>query len=113
MKFLRSLKYAVRGIGYALSGSNLRIQLGCASVAAMAGFYYRISTSEWLIIVLCIGSVLSAELMNTAIEKIADFIHPQKDERIGQLKDIAAGAVLLSAIASLITALIIFVPHMF
>jgi diacylglycerol kinase (ATP) len=113
MKFLQSLKYAIRGIALAASGHNLRIQLVCAVAAVTAGFYFVISFNEWLAIIICFGGVLSAEVMNTAIEKMADFVHPQKNEKIGQLKDMAAGAVLIWATASLVVALIIFLPKIF
>jgi diacylglycerol kinase len=110
MSFFRSLKYAFRGIGFALYGGNFQIQLVVAVLVIFAGWYFRISFNEWLTIVICIGGVLSAEAFNTAIEKLTDFIQPQEDEVIGQIKDIAAGAVLVLAIASLIVASIIFFP---
>ena|SRR5438105_3669097 len=113
MKFLKSFKYAFSGMGYAASGRNLKIQLVCAGIVVMAGFYFKITFNEWLAIVICFGGVLSSEAMNTAIEKIGDFIHPQKNEQIGKIKDIAAGSVLIWAIASLAVALIIFLPKIF
>lgn len=113
MKFLQSVIYALKGMAAAAQGKNLRIQLVCALVAISFGLYFSITGGEWLALLICVGGVLSAEMMNTAIERIADFVHPQKDERIGQLKDIAAGAVLIWAIASLVVALIIFLPKIF
>jgi diacylglycerol kinase len=113
MRFLRSFKFAFRGISFALRGNNFKIQMACAVLVIIAGWRFQISWNEWLAIVICIGAVLSAEAFNTAIEKFADFIHPQQNEKIGQVKDIAAGAVLILAIISLIVALIIFIPKFF
>ncbi len=113
MRFLRSLKYAFQGIGLALKGVNFKIQVACALLVVIVGRYFQISLNEWLAIVICIGAVLSAETVNTAIEKLADFIHPQKNEKIRQIKDLAAGAVLILAIISLIVAGIIFIPKFF
>lgn len=76
----------------------------------IAGFYFKINTTEWLFQVLAIGLIMSVEGLNTAIEKIADFIHPDYHERIGFIKDIAAGAVFFSAITAIIIGLIIYMP---
>ncbi len=113
MRFLRSLKYAFRGIALAVRGGNFKIQLACAVLISLAGWYFQISSNEWLVILVCIGTVLSAEAFNTAIEKLADFIHPQQNEKIGQIKDLAAGAVLILAIISLGIAGLIFIPRIF
>ena len=110
MKFLQSVMYALRGMAAAMVGRDFRIQFVCGVLAIAFGLFFKISAGEWLALLICVGGVLSAEMMNTAIEKIADFIHPQKNDRIGQLKDIAAGAVLVWALASLVIALIIFLP---
>ena len=113
MRFFLSLKFALRGIGFALRERNFKIQIACAVLVVIAGWYFHISNSEWLAIAICVGSVLSTEMFNTAIEKLADFIHPQQNKKIGQLKDVAAGAVLVFAIVSLIVAGIIFIPKFF
>lgn len=113
MRFFRSLKFAFRGIGFALRESNFKIQIVCAVFVVIAGWYFQISANEWLAVVICIGTVLCAEMLNTAIEKLADFVHPQQNEKIGQIKDLAAGAVLILSIISLIVACIIFLPKIF
>lgn len=86
------------------------IQIGLALVAIALGFYFKISYSEWIVITLCIGMVLSAEIFNTAIESIADFIQPNLDERIKHIKDLGAAGVFMTALAALIVGLIIFLP---
>jgi diacylglycerol kinase (ATP) len=76
----------------------------------IAGFYFNISTNEWLFQIIAIGLVMSIEGLNTAVEKIADFIHPDYHQRIGFIKDIAAGAVFFAALTAITIGLIIYVP---
>tara|TARA_R100000750_G_scaffold62784_1_gene58045 strand:- start:58799 stop:59047 length:249 start_codon:yes stop_codon:yes gene_type:complete len=78
-----------------------------------AGLYFKLSTTEWLAIIIVIGLVLLTELLNTAIENIADFISPERHEKIKMTKDIAAAAVLISAIVALVVGMLIFVPKVF
>jgi diacylglycerol kinase (ATP) len=78
-----------------------------------AGFYYEISNIEWVLQILAIALVLGIEGMNTAIEKISDYIQPDFDIKIGFIKDISAGAVMLVSIASTIIGLIIYLPKIF
>jgi len=77
----------------------------------IAGFYFGISSTEWLFQTMAIGLVLSIEGSNPAVEKIADFIHTNYHERIGFIKDIAAGAVFFAAITAIIIGLIIYMPR--
>ena len=76
----------------------------------IVGFFMHITTTEWLFQTLAIGLVMSVEGINTAVEKIADFIHPNFHERIGFIKDIAAGAVFFAALTAVAIGLIIYVP---
>lgn len=76
----------------------------------IAGFYFDISITEWLIQTLVIGLVLVAESLNTGIEKLSDFVHPEYDKRIGFIKDVSAGSAGIAAIISLIVAGIIYIP---
>lgn len=76
----------------------------------IAGFYFEISRTEWLFQILVLGLVLSIEGLNTAVEKIADFIHPNFHEKIGFIKDIAAGAVFFAAMTAIAVILIIYIP---
>ena len=71
---------------------------------------FNISAIEWTVIVLCIGAVLAAESFNSAIETLSDRVSSSYDEAVKRTKDIAAGAVLLTAIAAATAGLIIFVP---
>mgnify|MGYP000942816355 CR=1 FL=1 len=111
MKRLYSLKYAYQGIHSMVSEEpNAKIHLAAAILVVIAGLCFDISTTEWLFVVLSIGWVISLELLNTALEQMADFVHTEKNEYIKKIKDLAAGAVLVSAICAFIVALIIFVP---
>ncbi|CAL2083751.1 diacylglycerol kinase family protein [Tenacibaculum dicentrarchi] len=108
---LRSLTFAFKGI-YLLSTTedSIKTQLFLGFIATSLGFYFNISITQWLIQCLVIGIVLVAEALNTAVEKIADFIHPDYHEKIGFIKDIAAGSPAFAAITALIVAGIIYIP---
>lgn len=111
---LKSVGYAFKGLVYLLkTEASIKIQVFCAIAITLAGFYFDISKTEWLIQILCIGLVMSLEGMNTAIESIADFIHPERHEAIGKIKDIAAGGVFIAAICSAIVASVIYIPKIF
>lgn len=90
--------------------SNFRIHFAIASLVVLAGFTFRISAGEWIAVVLSAGLVLLAELFNTALEYLADAVHPEADRGVGMAKDAAAGAVLIAAIAAALVGAIIFIP---
>ena len=108
----------LKSIGFALKGAyklittehSIMVQFSIAILLVIAGFYFHISREEWMMQTLAFGLVLGIESLNTAVEKIADFIHPEFHERIGFIKDIAAGAVMFTAIASIVVGLLIYVP---
>lgn len=111
-KQLRSFVFAWKGI-YSCLGheQNLSFHLLAAILTLATGYFFEISLIEWTIIVLCIGLVIAAELINTAIERLVDLVSPQRNPLAGQVKDIAAGAVLVCALAAAITGIIIFLPY--
>lgn len=110
-----------KSVGYAFNGAlylcktepSIKIQLCIAVIVTFTGFYFDISKNEWLIQVAMIGLVLSIEGINTAVEYIADFVHPDLHSSIGRIKDIAAGAVFLASTAATIVAIIIYYPKIF
>lgn len=108
---LKSLKFALLG-AYKLMTTehSIMVQVSLGILMSIAGYYFEISKTEWLFQTLAIGLVLSIEGLNTAVEKIADFIHPEFHSRIGFIKDIAAGAVFFAAITALIIGAIIYIP---
>jgi diacylglycerol kinase len=108
---LKSFGYAFNGLKVLLKNeTNAVIHLIAGIVAVILGFVFDLKPLEWIAIVFAIGFVFSMELINTAIEEIADFISPKRDERIKKIKDLSAAGVLISAIIALITGLIIFLP---
>jgi diacylglycerol kinase (ATP) len=111
---LKSVGYAFRGAYYLLrTESSIKVQFIIAIVVTAAGFYFEISRTEWLFQIGFIGLVMSIEGLNTAVEYVADFIHPEHHQAIGRIKDIAAGAVFMASIAAVIEAIVIYFPKVF
>lgn len=107
----RSFRYAFKGfIHFFASQHNGWIHAIAAVVVIAAGFYFHLSTVEWCIILLTIGAVFSAELLNTAVEFIVDLVSPDHHELAGKAKDVGATAVLVLAIVAVVIALLIFGP---
>ena len=110
---LKSFVYAFNGLKILLREEhNARIHLLVAMLAVVLGFVLEISQGEWLAVVLCIGLVMALELVNSAIENLADFVSPEKQELIKKTKDLAAGAVLSGAICAFVIGAIIFLPKL-
>ena len=113
-KLRNSFKYAFEGIKEAWSTEqNLKIHFIIMLVVIIAGFILKISMIEWIVCLLLFALVISLELINTAIETTVDIAMPEINEKAKYAKDIAAGAVLFSAIISVIVGLIIFLPKIF
>jgi len=109
---LMSFSYAFDGLKVLMKDEhNAWVHLSIAVLAVTGGFYFGISDMEWITVVICIGAVFSAEIFNTSIEHISNFIQPEKDIRIKAIKDLAAAGVVITALASLIVGLIIFIPR--
>ena len=105
---VQAIKVALRGIRILLAERAFRIQLTIGIGITAMGFYFEIESWAWAAQTLAIGLVLMAEGINTALERIADFIQPNFDPKIGRIKDMAAGFVSIAAIVSLIIAVIIY-----
>ncbi|MBO0329726.1 diacylglycerol kinase family protein [[Muricauda] lutisoli] len=111
----------IKSVGYALKGmflllrteSSIKIQAVIAVVVTAFGFYFQISNTEWILQLLAIGLVMGVEGLNTAVEKICDYIQPNMDPKIGVIKDISAGAVMIVSVIASIIGLIIYVPKIF
>ncbi|WP_213522363.1 diacylglycerol kinase family protein [Nonlabens sp.] len=109
---LKAVRYAFKGVFLLLrTEASLQVQAAIALFMTIAGCYFGITATEWIAQTFCIGLVMGMEGMNTTAEAIADFIHPDFHKKIGHIKDIAAGAVVITAIASCIVGLIIYVPY--
>lgn len=103
--------FALHGLRYVfVNERNFRIEIISATAVCIAAYVLHISAIEWFVVVLNIGFVISAELINTAIEKLCDLVSKEKNPLIKIVKDVAAGAVLLAAFVAFICGLIIFVP---
>lgn len=112
-KQIRSFGYAWKGIRCCVGKEqNLSFHLIATVVTVTSGFALGITRTEWMMVILCIGVVIAAELFNTALEKLVDLVSPERHPLAGQVKDIAAGAVLVCATATAIIGLIIFVPYL-
>jgi len=112
-KRLKSFVYAGKGIvSFIKKEHNAWIHLSVSILVVFLGLFFHISSIEWIAVIICISLVLSAEAFNTAIERLVDFISPEHNKAAGEIKDIAAGAVLICAIATAIVGLIIFIPKL-
>lgn len=111
-KRVNAFKYAFRGIVQGFKTEiHMRVHAVISVFTALAGWYFEIDKTEWMIVLICMGLVLSAELFNAAIERLADRITKENDGLIGAAKDLAAGAVLITAIVALTLGIIIFLPR--
>jgi undecaprenol kinase/diacylglycerol kinase (ATP) len=110
-KRIQSFKYAFRGLKTVFEEEhNARIHLLAAVIVIVSGLAFRISVLEWLAITLTVGFVISAEIINSSIENLCDFVSPGKNDLIKKIKDLSAAAVLVSAITSVAIGLIVFLP---
>ena len=108
---LKSFRYAFSGLRVLVREEhNARIHLFATVCVIVLGVLLRISCTEWVAVSFAIGLVLGMEAVNSAVENICDFACPERDARIKKIKDLAAAAVLLSAIAALAVGLFIFIP---
>lgn len=108
---LRSFKFAFKGLAWVFTHEkNAQFHLLATVVVLGISYLLGLSTFEWLCIVIAIGIVLLSELLNTAIEKLADFVSQEQHPQIGIAKDVAAGAVLIATLTAVVIGLIIFTP---
>jgi len=112
------LKNRILGSKYAITGAfkliknepSIQLQTIISIGVTIAGFIFDISATQWMLQCFAIGLVITAEGLNTAIEEIANFIHPEQHKKIGYIKDIAAGAVFFAAITAIVIGCIIYIP---
>ncbi len=109
----------IRGGGYAIKGAwlllrheaSIQVQFAIAILVSLSGIYFDITKTEWLFQFGAIGLVMAAEGLNSAIEALADFVHPDFHSKIGHIKDVAAGGVFFAALFAAIIGLIIYIPY--
>jgi len=109
-KILKSFRYSFNGIKIHSQQHNFMSMLMSASFVILLGFILQISYFEWLILILIMSIVLSLEALNTALEKILDYLEPDLSDKIKTIKDLIAGAVAITIFASMIIGLLIFLP---
>ncbi|MBL1220468.1 diacylglycerol kinase family protein [Chryseobacterium sp. L7] len=110
----KSFINALRGILLmAKTERNFQIELAAFFINLFLIFYFKLSTVDAALILMASLSVLSAEIFNTAIEKVCDIIQPDFDKRIGFIKDIAAGAVLVMVVGSVIVGIVVYWKYVF
>jgi len=113
-KFLLGFVYAFQGLAVLIkSERNFKFHLFAFICISIAGFLFKIESSEWLAILIISSIILTAEALNTAIEKLANHLHPKIHPAIKSVKDIAAASVLISSIIAVVIAGIIFLPRLY
>ena len=111
---VRSFRFAGSGvILFFRNEVHASMHLIAAVTVIWLAFYLQISKAEWILTIIAIVMVFAAEMFNTCIEKLCDFIHPERHPRIRIIKDLAAGAVLVVALGAAVTGFIIFIPKIF
>lgn len=112
-KFLLSFTYPIKGLKYAYRNEqNLAVDVGVALLVTILGFIFKLNLTEWAILALTIGLVISCELINTAIEAVVDLVTEDYHPLAKVAKDTAAAAVFVFAIIAVIVGLIIFMPKL-
>lgn len=108
---IKSFGYAIKGVTFFFSSQpNAKIHLIAALLAIGLSYALKISSLEWVGIILSIGAVLTTEAINTALEELVNFVSPEYHKQAGIVKDIAAGAVLITAFMALVIGCIVFLP---
>ncbi|MFC3563109.1 diacylglycerol kinase family protein [Pedobacter jamesrossensis] len=111
---IKSFKYAFEGLKFFfVNEHNGRVHFGAAFFAIGLSFYLKISNLEWIAIISVIAVVFTAEIFNSAIEKLADAVTLEINPQIKIIKDLAAGAVLVTAVLAALVGGIIFLPKLF
>jgi undecaprenol kinase/diacylglycerol kinase (ATP) len=113
-----SITKRIKSFGFAFNGlrilfkeeHNSRIHFFAIVIVIIAAILFKLNTYEWISIIFSIGLVITAEIINTAIENIADFLTTDKNDNIKRIKDLSAAAVLISAMTALLIGLIVFLP---
>ena len=110
---VKSIGYALRGLGFMLKTQpNAWIHLGATASVITAGLWLRIRDEDWRWIVIAIGVVWMAEIVNTAFEHLCDVVQPEFHISVKTAKDVAAGAVLVAAMAAAIIGVLVFLPYL-
>jgi len=111
---LKSLTYAVQGLWHLINTeAQFKFHFAMAVLTCVLGLIYQINSTEWLFQTLIIAFILSAEALNTAIEKLSDLVEPKHNKTIGHIKDMGAAGVFIGVIAATVMAGVIYIPKIF
>ncbi|SFF23077.1 diacylglycerol kinase family protein [Thermoflexibacter ruber] len=109
LKMLGSFIFAWRGIRITVKEeNNMKVHAVAAVLVVGVAFFFQISMTDWAILLLVIGMVWTAEIFNSAFERLVDMVSPDFNPKAGIIKDMAAGAVLVSAIVAVVVGVLIF-----
>ena len=111
MRLLGNLANSFRCAGLGVQARNLRIMVGVFFAVIAAAAVYDVSATRWAVLLVCGSLVLAAEMLNTSIEALADYVQREYDEDIRTIKDLAAGAVLLTAGLAGAVGVVVFWPY--
>ena len=112
MRLIKSFGFAINGLRLCWKEPNFRIHVLVSSLVLALGYWLTISATEWVLVLLCMGMVLSLEMLNTAIEHLCNLVHAAQHPVIKVVKDVSAAAVMFAAIISVCCGLIIFLPKL-
>lgn len=113
-RLFKSCSYAIKGLFKTFrEEQNLKIQTLASLAVLILGIYFSISRMEWIVLTLVVCLVLTAEITNSAVERITDVLKPRINTYVKEIKDIMAAAVLMSSIAAVIVGVIIFWPYVY
>lgn len=111
--FIQSCRKACRGVAYSLkTEKHLRFHFFASAIVISFSLYLRLAREDWLFVIYAMGSVIVAELFNTALERAVDIVQPSYHPIAGIAKDIASGAVLVTAVQAIIIGIIVFTPYL-
>ncbi|OKL40834.1 diacylglycerol kinase [Pontibacter flavimaris] len=112
-KRFNSFRFAFRGISAAVrSEPHMRLHVLAAIAVVVVGYTFDVTKTEWCLLVGSMGLVVTAEIINTAIETVVNLVSPDFNQLAGRAKDLAAGAVLVAAITAALIGAIIFLPYL-
>ena len=110
---LASIKFVLKGMFILFTSEHAIITQSIVGLLLVGlGFYLELARADWMWLIFSIGLVLVVESLNTAIEQVCNFVHPDHHKQIGLIKDIAAGAVGIAALFAFIMAMFIFIPYL-
>lgn len=109
-KRIRAFGYAFNGIYLAIKEDvPMKIHFSATFLVCFFAFYFNVSRVEWMFLLLSCALVIGSELVNSAIERMCDLMHPEKNEHVKFIKDVSAGAVLISLLFAIIVFILVFI----